>query len=113
MKVVLLTTDPEFSTAKWNRLIPQVEIQLNLLMATRVDPKKSVYTYIFGHFDINDTSMAPPGTQILAHLNPAQRPTWVLHDEQGCTACPVTERHRLLFNNQNVKTGRHSKKNPL
>ena len=40
--------------------------------------------------------MAPPGTKVLAHLKPGQRPTWVLHGEQGWITGPAPDHYRCL-----------------
>ena len=61
-KAGLATVDPDFPLAEWDRLIPQAEITLNLLHASRVNPKLSAYAYIFGEFNYNATPLAPPGT---------------------------------------------------
>ena len=78
LKADLTTTYPDYPTTEWDRLIPQAKIPLNLLRATRVNPRLSEYAYIFGQFDFNSTPMAPPGTKILAHLKPYQQATWEL-----------------------------------
>ena len=83
LKAGLATTDPDYTTTEWYRLIPQAEVTLHLLRATRVNPRLSAYAYIFGQFYFNSTPMEPPSTKYLAHLNPDQRPTWALHGEQG------------------------------
>ena len=40
---------------EWDRLISQAVITLNLLRNARVNPKISVYAYVFGPFDFNKT----------------------------------------------------------
>ena len=71
----MVTTDPELLAAEWDILNSQAEIITNLLRATRVNPWLSVYAYIFGKFDLSAIPMAPPGTKVLAHLKPGERPT--------------------------------------
>ena len=75
LKAGLATTDPDYSTTEWDRLIPQAEVTLNLLRATRVNPRLAAYAYILGKFNFNSTPMEPPGTKVLAYLKPGQRPT--------------------------------------
>ena len=80
LKAGLATTDPEFP-AEYDRFIQQAEVTLNLLRVTKVNPRLPVYAYIFRKFDANVTPMTPPGTKVLAHLNPRQRQTLSLHGE--------------------------------
>ena len=54
-KAGLATVDPDFPLAEWDRLIPQANITLNLLRASRVNPQLSAYAYLFGEFNYNKT----------------------------------------------------------
>ena len=47
LKAGLATTYPDYPTTEWDRLIPQVEVILTLLRATRADPQLLDYAYIF------------------------------------------------------------------
>lgn len=78
-KAGLATVNPNFPLSEWDRLIPQANITLNLLRASRINPKLSAYTSIFGEFNFAATPLAPPGTKIVAHLKPEQRRTWELN----------------------------------
>ena len=91
LKTGLVRTDQDTSTVESNRHISQAEIKLNLLIATRVNPKLSIYAYIFGTLDFKDIPMAPPSTKVMAHLKPGQRLTWEIHGEQGYTTGPAPE----------------------
>ena len=56
---------------------------LNMLQASRLNPKISAYTYIFGNYYFNTTPIAPPGTKVVFHYKPCQRLTWYLNAEAG------------------------------
>ena len=71
----LYSTNPNFPINQWDRLLPQAVITLNLLRNTRVNPHLSAHTYINGVYDFNATPMAPPGTLLLAHEKPFERPS--------------------------------------
>ena len=58
---------------EWDRLMPQANITLNLLRASRTHPQLSAYASLFGQFDYSRTLSAPPGTKIAFHLKPSQR----------------------------------------
>ena len=58
----LASTDPNFPLSNWCRLLPQAELTLNLLRASRLNLKLSVYAQLEGTFDFTRTPLAPPGT---------------------------------------------------
>ena len=72
-KADLVSVDPNFSLTKWDRLIEQVNITLNLLRTSRSNPKLSAHTYMFGEFNFTVTPLAPPGTKIITHIKSSQR----------------------------------------
>jgi len=78
LKAGLAIIDPEYPASEWDRLVPQIEVTLNLLKSTRLSPWLSVFAYILGQFDL-------PGTKVLAHLKPGQQSMWALHGEQRWT----------------------------
>ena len=49
----LATCDLAFLISKWDRILPQATLTLNLLRSSRVNPELSAHTYIFGNFDFN------------------------------------------------------------
>ena len=95
-KAGLATLDPNFPIREWDWLIPQAEITLNLLRSSRVNPKLSACTYIFGQFDYNKTPLVPPGTKVLGHHKANKRPTFAPNGEEGWTIGPSPEHYRCL-----------------
>ena len=53
--------DPHFLLSKWDIFLEQANSTLNILRSSCANPKISAYTYIFGEFNFNATSLAPPG----------------------------------------------------
>jgi hypothetical protein len=75
----LCSTGKEFPMHLWHHLIKQATLTLNLLRASRRNPKVSIYSILEGTFDFNATPMAPPGTKVLIHERKKTRivgPTW-------------------------------------
>jgi hypothetical protein len=66
----LCSTDKSFPMHVWDRLLPHAVMTLNMLRTSRINPKLSVATHIFGQYDFNRAPMAPPGTRIIAHETP-------------------------------------------
>jgi hypothetical protein len=90
----LCTTDKSFPMHLWDRLLPQSVIILNILRTSRINPKLSASTHIFGQYDFNRAPMAPPGTIIIAHETPNRRSTWAPHGQDGWYLGPALEHYR-------------------
>ena len=79
----IATIDPVFSVSKWGRLFPQFLITLNLLHNSRFNPGLSAYAYLFGIYDFNKSTMAPPGTHVIVHDVPVNHTSWGHHATPG------------------------------
>jgi hypothetical protein len=77
----LCSTDKSFPMHLWDRLLPQAVITLNMLRTSRINPKLSAATHIYGEYDFNRVPIAPPGTIIIAHETPNRRRTWAPHGQ--------------------------------
>ena len=82
---------------EWDRLIKQANVSLNLLRASRVHPQLSAYTSLFGNFNYNRTPIAPPGTKVVYHNKPSNRPSWGFHGEQGWYIGPALDHYRNIL----------------
>jgi hypothetical protein len=74
-KAGLTTFYPNFPAHLWDRLLPQAEINLNLLHSSRLHPQLSAAAHYHGLIDYNKTAFGPPGCKIIAHEKPSQRRT--------------------------------------
>ena len=54
-----------------------------MLRSARANPNISAYIYLFGEFDFDTTLLAPPGTRVVSHMNPAVRGTWQPNGEDA------------------------------
>jgi hypothetical protein len=79
----LATTDGQFPTHLWFRLVHQATITLNLFRNSRLNKKLSAYAQVFGPFNFDATPLAPPGTRIVAHEKPKQWATSAAHGVSG------------------------------
>ena len=82
-KIGLALTDPNFPLFQRDCLLQQAEMTFNMLRSSRLNPKLSVYTFLFGEFDFNATPLAPPGTRVVSHTKPALRASWQHNGEYG------------------------------
>lgn len=62
--------DQKFPVLQWDLLLEQAIITINMLRATRINPKLSAHDYLLGVFNYNATPMAPPGMKVVAHHKP-------------------------------------------
>jgi hypothetical protein len=90
----LCSTDKSFPMHLWDSILPQSVITLNMLRTSRINPKLSAATHIFGQHDYNRAPMAPPGTRIIAHETPGRRKTWAPHGQDGWYIGPALEHYR-------------------
>lgn len=90
----LCSTDPNFPMHLWDRIIPQAVISLNLMRASRINPKLSAYAQVFGQFSYNATPLAPPGTHVLVHVKPSLRDSWAPHAVDGWYIGPALNHYR-------------------
>jgi hypothetical protein len=77
----------------WDILLPQAVIKLNILRKSRINPKLSAATHIYGQYDFNRAPMAPPGTRIIAHETPNRRRTLAPHGQDGWYIGPALEHY--------------------
>jgi hypothetical protein len=90
----LCSTEKSFPMHLWDRILPQAVMTLNMLITSRINPKLSAATHIFGQYDLNRAPMAPRGTRIIAHETPGRRRTWAYHGQYGWYIGPALEHYR-------------------
>jgi len=75
----LCSMDKHFPIHLWDCLLPQVELTLNLLHGSNLNPQLSTWVQMHDPFDFNCTSIAPPSTCITIHKKPRVHCSWVPH----------------------------------
>jgi hypothetical protein len=74
--------------------IGQAVITLNMLGTSRINPKLSAATHIYGQYDFNRAPMALPGTRIIAHETPSRRRNWAPHGQDRWYIGPELEHYQ-------------------
>ena len=92
----LATYNKDFPIAEWDMLLPQAELTLNLLQNARVNTRLSSWAFLNGNHDFNRHPIAPPGTKIIIHLKPLNRPSWGFHGRMGWYIAPATSHYRCV-----------------
>ena len=65
-----------------------------MLRGSRINPKLSAYQQIWGEFDYNTTTLAPPGCLAVIYDAPEDRPTWSNHGTIGYYTGPAEYHYR-------------------
>ncbi|KAL7476215.1 hypothetical protein ACHAW6_002091, partial [Cyclotella cf. meneghiniana] len=72
---ILSGVDNSFSINKWDSLLPQAILTLNLLQHSNVLPKTSTHAYHHGPFNYDRVPLAPLGCVVQFHIKPSCRHT--------------------------------------
>ncbi len=86
--------DPSFPMSHWDKLIPQVEVTMNLLRQSKANPKISAYEHVHGPYNYNWYPLAPIGCAVQMHNQGSKRGTWVPHTQLGWYLGPSFEHYR-------------------
>ena len=76
---ILSGTDPEFPLHLWDKLIPQACITIKPFHNSHRNPHLSAKDHLNGNLDYNTTSLASPGTKVLAFEPSDKGNTWETH----------------------------------
>lgn len=78
----------------WYELLHQCETTLNLLRASRRNPKLSAYTLLEGEYNFNCTPLAPPGTKASVYMDNKVCTSWAPHAEDAWYIQPAMQHYR-------------------
>ena len=91
---ILAGTAPTFPADRWDLLLPQAELTLNLLRSTPGDQHKSAWEALFGEFNFDATPMAPAGCAIHIHHKASIRRSWDFRAKEGFYIGPALKHYR-------------------
>ena len=66
---ILAGVAPYFPRNLWDLLLPQIELTLNLIRQSTLDPSRSAWAYFHGPFNYNATPGGPLGCDIIAQVS--------------------------------------------
>jgi hypothetical protein len=84
----MCSTDRAFPMHMWDILLPQAVVTLNILRISRINPKLSASTHMYGQYDYNRWTMAPPVKRSIAQELPNRRITWAPHGKMDGKLAP-------------------------
>ena len=79
----IATTDPDFPIWYWCYGIEQMEMTLNMLRKTYVNPIISAFTYLHGQFAYDTMPVVPFGWKMVCFEDPADRKKKAFHGVEG------------------------------
>ncbi len=91
----LCGTHPNFPANLWDKLLPQVELTMNIIRPFATDRAISAYEGVHGKkFDFVAHPLAPCGTLVLAHDPPEIRASFASHGSPGFYLGPAMQHYR-------------------
>ena len=93
---ILAGVAPTFPKDRWDLLIPQAELTLNLLRPSPQLGHPSAWTALFGHYNFDATPMGPAGCKVLIHSKPTLRRSWDFRCHEGYYIGPTLEHYRCF-----------------
>ena len=90
----LCTTDPNYPMKEYDLLVPQIEMTLNLMRGSAMNPSISAWHHVHGPFDWASTPIAPIGTKVLIHERADDRGSWSVHGKDGFYVGPKLNHYR-------------------
>ena len=91
---ILASVDPLFPRNRWDLLLPQAELTVNLLRQSLLQPDISAWEHFNGPFNFNATPMGPPGCMVIAHAKGSTRRSWDYHGNCGYYVGPAPDYYR-------------------
>lgn len=94
MKSTLALLPPSFPIGYWCRLVPQVNLSMNIVRACRQNPRLSAWATTEGEYHFDAIPIAPPGTQLLMHEKPNRRKPWAYNAKKAWYTGPCFQHYR-------------------
>eukprot|EP00804_Cyclotella_cryptica_P030317 CCRYP_011858-RA/>CCRYP_011858-RA protein AED:0.36 eAED:0.36 QI:0/-1/0/1/-1/1/1/0/366 len=90
----LCSTDRDFPSQLWDKLLQQAQDSLNMLHTYRIDPAKSAYEILDGPHNFNQNPWAPPGCRAILHEPGTTRTSWGLRGTDAWYIGPAMHHYR-------------------
>ena len=91
---ILAGTAPNFPRDRWDLLLPQAELTLNLLRESNTKPNQSAWEHLFGPYNFDATPMGPAGSRVIIHNKAQQRRSWDYRGHDGFYVGPALKHYR-------------------
>ena len=91
---ILAGVDATFPANRWDLLLPQAELTVNLLRQAATKPTISAWECINGPFNFDATPLGPPGSRALVHAKPENRRSWDYRSNDAFYVGPALHHYR-------------------
>ena len=88
---ILASVNPAFPQNKWDLLLPQAEITVNLLQQSLLYPDISAWEHFNGPYNFDATPMGPPGCRDITHAKGSTLQSWYLCGNPGFYVGPAPD----------------------
>jgi hypothetical protein len=90
---IIASVADDFPLKLWEKLLPQAEITINLLLQSNDTPTVSAYAHLNGPFDYNKMPLAPMGCNVQVHKKSNSCSTLAFHSIDGWYLSTSPERY--------------------
>jgi hypothetical protein len=91
---ILAGVAPTFPRDRWDLLLPQAELTLNLLRPSTNRTSASAWESLFGAYNYDATPMGPAGSRVIIHSKASLRRSWDFRGHDGFYVGPALQHYR-------------------
>ena len=96
VKSTIASLPPNFPISYWCRLLPQVDLSVNIVRPSRQNPRLSAWATMEGEFHFDATPIAPPGSKMYIHDKPGKRKTFGMNAMPAWYLGPCFKHYRTF-----------------
>ena len=104
IKSTIASLPPTFPIALWCKLLPQIDLSVNIFRKCRQNPLLSSWAAMEGEYHFDLTPIAPAGSKMLMHEKPGRRQTFGYNAKKAWYIPPCL-RHYHTFKGIMASTG--------
>ena len=104
IKSTIASLLPTFPIALWCKLLPQIDLSVNIFRKYRQNLLLSAWAAMGGKYHFDSTPIAPAGSEMLMHENPGRRRTFEYNAKKAWYISPYLCHYRT-FNGIMASTG--------
>ena len=93
---ILAGLDTNFPNYIWDKLLPQMELTLNLLRQATIAPAISAWEYFHGPYNFDTTPLGPIGCPVIIHNKVATQHSWDFCSYSGFRIGPTLQHYRCF-----------------
>jgi hypothetical protein len=90
---ILAGIDTSFPNHRWDKLLPQTELTLNLLRQSTIAPSISAWESFNGPLNYDATPLGPIGCPVIIHNKASTRNSWDFRGRDGFSIGPALQHY--------------------